>query len=54
MIVNVNARVLGNGHVFVQYQQDGKSKDAGFSCWDDFIDWLYNEVHPTYTSVDPV
>jgi hypothetical protein len=40
MIVNINARILGNSHIFVQYQEDGKAKDAGFSSWGAFIAWL--------------
>jgi len=40
MIVNLNVRRLGNGHILVQYQEDGKAKDAGFSSWHDFIFWL--------------
>lgn len=39
-IVNINARLTGNGGVFVQYQEDGKSKDAVFMCWEDFISWF--------------
>jgi hypothetical protein len=44
MITNVNARVLGNGSILVQYQQQGKAKDAGFSSWDLFIAWLRTEL----------
>lgn len=40
MIVNVNIRVLGNQHLLVQYQEDGKAKDCGFPDWDSFIHWL--------------
>lgn len=40
MITNLNVRKLGNSAVLVQYQEDGKSKDAGFMCWVDFITWL--------------
>jgi len=39
MITNMNVRALGNGHILVQYQEDGKAKDAGFNSWEDFIEW---------------
>ncbi len=39
-MVNLNIRVLGNGAILVQYQEDGKAKDAGFLSWTDFISWL--------------
>jgi len=44
MITNINVRVLGNGHILVQYQENGKAKDAGFSNWHDFSDWLLGKV----------
>jgi len=44
MIVNVNARITGNNSVYVQYQEDGKSKDAGFSSWETFIEWLAERI----------
>ncbi len=43
-MTNLSIRVLGNGHIFVQYQRDGKQFDAGFSDWDEFIVWLSEEV----------
>lgn len=43
-LFNVNARKLGNGAIFVQYQQDGKAKDAAFSSWDEYVAWLKAEV----------
>lgn len=43
-ICNLNVRVLGNGAVFVQYGEDGKAKDAAFSDWKTFIDWLTSKV----------
>jgi hypothetical protein len=36
MITNLNIRVLGNGHIFVQYQMNGKAHDAGFDGWVSF------------------
>jgi len=45
VIVNVNARLLDNGHVYVQYQEDGKAKNAGFANWAGFISWLTDEVN---------
>ena len=39
-MVNMNVRVLGNGAVFVGYQEDGKAKDAAFLGWSEFIEWL--------------
>jgi hypothetical protein len=44
MIANVNIRVLGNGAIFVQYQEDGKSKDAAFPTWEIAIKWLHEKV----------
>lgn len=40
MIVNLNIRVLGNGALLVQYQEDGKAKDAAYPNWEEFILWL--------------
>lgn len=40
MLVNMNVRVLGNGAVFVGYNEEGKAKDAAFVGWDEFIKWL--------------
>jgi hypothetical protein len=37
---NLNIRVLGNGHILVQYNRDGKAFDAGFNDWNTFIAWL--------------
>ena len=39
-MVNMNVRVLGNGAIFVGYQEDGKAKDAAFVGWNQFIEWL--------------
>jgi hypothetical protein len=44
MITNLNVRVLGNGAIFVSYQEDGKAKDAGFVDWHEFIHWLTDKV----------
>lgn len=44
MIVNINARKLTNDAIFVQYQQDGRAKDAAFISWDEFIIWFKAEV----------
>lgn len=43
-MTNVNIRVLGNGAVFVQYQEDGKSKDAAFPDWETAINWIRDKV----------
>lgn len=43
-MTNLTIRVLGNGHILVQYQKDGKALDAGFSDWNKFIVWLSEEV----------
>ncbi len=40
MLTNLNVRKLGNGAVLVQYQEDGKSRDAGFASWNLFLMWL--------------
>lgn len=39
-LYNLNARKTGCGGVFVQYQEDGKAKDAMFKSWDEFVQWL--------------
>lgn len=44
-MVNLNVRVLGNGYIFVQYQEEGKAKDAAFISWEDFINWLQSKVN---------
>lgn len=36
-VANINARQLGNGAIFVQYQQDGRAKDAAFQSWAEFM-----------------
>lgn len=46
-LANINARQLTNGAVFVQYQQDGKAKDAAFMTWADFVDWLRTQIVAT-------
>jgi hypothetical protein len=43
-MVNLNVRVLSNGAIFVQYQEQGKSKDAAFLTWAEFIKWLTDQV----------
>lgn len=45
-MVNLNVRVLGNGAILVQYQEDGKQFDAGFTTWAVFIAWLKDRVTP--------
>lgn len=40
MIVNLNIRKTTDGGLFVQYQEDGRAKDAVFITWRDFIFWL--------------
>jgi hypothetical protein len=40
MIANLNIRTLGNKAIYVRYDEDGKSKDAGFINWVAFILWL--------------
>jgi len=40
----INIRKLDNGHIFVQYQQDGAALDAGFESWAKFIKWLKEKV----------
>lgn len=44
MITNVNARKTSDGGIFVQYQTDGKSKDAVFLNWSSFISWFYANI----------
>ena len=43
-LANVNARQLSNGAILVQYQQDGKAKDAAFMSWADFASWLHSQI----------
>jgi len=43
-MVNLNIRVLGNDAIFVQYQEDGKAKDAAFMNWAECIEWLQSKV----------
>ncbi len=43
-MVNLNVRVLDNGAVFVQYQEDGRAKDAAFIDWSVFLEWLAVKV----------
>ncbi|MDB4552342.1 hypothetical protein N9016_01730 [bacterium] len=40
----MNIRVLGNGAVFVQYQENGKAEDAAFPSWKEFLEWLTEKV----------
>jgi hypothetical protein len=42
--VNMNVRVLGNNAIFVQYLADGKSHDAAFPSWKEFLKWLKPQV----------
>lgn len=44
MLTQLNIRQLTNGAIFVQYWQDGKSKDAAFTNWLDFMKWLHSEL----------
>lgn len=44
MLVNLNVRKLGNDAVLVQYQEDGKAKDAAFPSWDELVAWLKGKV----------
>jgi len=44
MIVNINARILTNNAVFVQYSENGKAKDAAFLSWADFITWFTKQI----------
>lgn len=44
MIVNVNARTVTEGGIYVQFQENGRAKDAVFENWDKFVDWLKNKV----------
>lgn len=44
MLVNLNVRKLGNNAILVQYQEDGKAKDAAFLSWIDFIAWLQIKI----------
>lgn len=51
-MVNLNVRVLGNNAIFVQYQKDGRSQDAAFPSWGEFLDWLAKEVGTkSYTTI---
>jgi hypothetical protein len=47
MFLDMSVRVLGNGAVFVQYHEGGKSKDAAFMSWPEFIEWLTERVAPS-------
>jgi hypothetical protein len=47
MFLDMSVRVLGNGAVFVQYHEGGKSKDAAFMSWPEFIQWLTERVVPS-------
>lgn len=53
MIVNLNVRVLTNGAIFTQYQENGKAKDAAFSSWQEFLDWLVTVVPASKTVTSP-
>lgn len=44
MVANLNIRVLTNNAIFVQYQEDGKAKDAAFISWTEFLYWLSDTV----------
>lgn len=43
-MTNLNVRVLGNGAVLAQYQENGKAEDAAFTGWDEFVQWLAGKV----------
>jgi hypothetical protein len=44
MIVNLNLRTLTDKTLFIQYQEEGKAKDASFTSWSAFIEWLSYHV----------
>lgn len=50
MIVNLNVRVLTNKAIFVQYLEDGKAKDAAFTDWLLFVEWLAKTVDVDYST----
>jgi hypothetical protein len=43
MITNVNIRQTENGY-FVNYHEDGKSKDRVHHTWKDLCDWMLTKV----------
>ena len=43
-IGSIEVRVLGNDHLYVSYSEGGRAKNAGFSSWQDFIEWLTQTV----------
>jgi hypothetical protein len=45
MMVNVNARLCTDGSVYVQYQEDGKARDAALPDWQAFTTWMERKVH---------
>ena len=45
IVVNLNIRVLGNGFIFVQYQEAGKAQDAAFPSWKEFVTWLASKTY---------
>jgi hypothetical protein len=44
-MVNINVRVLSNGFIFVNYQQEGKAYNAAFLSWKEFIEWLGDNIY---------
>jgi hypothetical protein len=44
MIANINARLLSDHSIFVQYHLDGKAYDASFATWFEFAKWLRGKV----------
>jgi len=51
MIVNINARVLTNGAIFVQYQEGSKAKDAAFLTWEEYVTWVKQKTYPEVASI---
>ena len=44
MITNLNVRQVSEGGLFVQFQEDGKAKDAVFATWESFSRWLLEKI----------
>lgn len=46
MITNLNVRVCNeNNAIFLQFQEDGRAKEAAFPDWTSFLNWLAEKVH---------
>lgn len=45
-ITNLNARVLTDGTIFAQYQEEGRAKDGSFPTWSAFTAWLAEKCAP--------